>query len=1459
MYLMIPVEYSYYNNPLIGSNYDIRRLEPKEIEIKLKKVHQYPQDIFEFDDTLWIRKENILDKKTNNNLYTIRDIEYYLDEIDACLIPSSISQNKEMDKKFKKYIRSISITKEQLFSLYSSNIVSQFMGTVIITAAIIKSILYEPRALKYIIKSRYYDDNIFHIEDKNKGSICRIILEHFNVDVFTTIFTDCSTFMQRFNILEDKAYTEPLAHAARNKSLSNIKLVSKTLNQIPIYNGSKPFITAIHTSIIKKHATILSFILRLDNITEEYFKIPYFNTGVLQLAASTNNWDIVKLIITHKFCTPDLIFGADLSGNTFFDHAHNILDENKVRFILGRNEKYVMENCLESDVLCRAIKYLNSQWLSKIIYNGKININRKVIKYSILYKKIEIFPEYIVKNDMLLRYFIKYIDYENLISLIEHVPEQCLIKYYRLFIKRGILLEGIKIKDIINSKSNNKYLFVDLAINIPDHAIDKLKYLSTDVLINTLPDILVFNTDISIKKLVLEKVSTIKSIDSLQVNGILVTEYVLINQPKIIFNLLPFMNKSLVTSNFIKVIAQAIGKFGCSDGLKLLINNDKFNKSSIRKIVMLSAYNNKKYSLLQYFKNDKIPSKILTDTITSKVNLDTSVINYLKDNRISIKKMQLIASKCCSNIDFHRICNNIVKYDLLSEEIMLVTYKDKKMIQIFQASYPGLIYKFIMSAKINKKWLEGVLGDIIPYMPVTSTLDLLKKAVEVPRELFTISVNINNKDRIERVNLAEYLIQNNNCRQILMYFNNAEDIQFIYNYRFLDGSNVIFREIAKKKTFSFLDYYLSSNINQQQEYPLISRITMPDGSVINYSIFSYILSYISHYDYNKRLEMFMAIIKAHIFNQSLLYHGDDNWEVILFIIKAVYILEEIIKTRKIIDFKPIMRQCITNNNTIVVSLLIKHNLACVEDSMLQADIHKPILISLLNYLGRVISYETFKFHVMHSDSNTVSIILNNCNSQSLNAIFNTIEPSGKTIFTEAHPATLLVLLKSKIFNTDMLTRNTLVSIFDDVIILKLLIHNNMSGIIKSGHINSCAKLSESENKYLIENCLTCKTIEDNGLLYNSDFLFVKYALLKHKKSSVIANSNRESGKNILMLYPDNLEFFSEVIPKVTFKKMLLAIDNKGNSIVNYCLKKGLTDELDIIIKTLTQKQFTELVSRKNFKGKSLIFYVKDPAMFSIKELCLNKQMFNLDCKNESYLVNDMKKNKGIITQHIINGSLYDVTTIVNLSTIGKMNQRLFKLVINKYKVSISNSIDSDLNIMDNQVISKLLICNTDINLSAIINKVFDNIVKYYPLSLKEIVKSRYYTKELISRHDNCLELGYKYQPMSLHVLLETDFVDSILYRENSIGYTILDDFSIQFKKRFTSRTDLLNILANCNLSSIVNEKSIDPKFTCDICYEFDKVVRALPCDHLACVGCSFRMIKCFTCDEIIQSYKPLFV
>lgn len=151
---------------------------------------------------------------------------------------------------------------------------------------------------------------------------------------------------------------------------------------------------------------------------------------------------------------------------------------------------------------------------------------------------------------------------------------------------------------------------------------------------------------------------------------------------------------------------------------------------------------------------------------------------------------------------------------------------------------------------------------------------------------------------------------------------------------------------------------------------------------------------------------------------------------------------------------------------------------------------------------------------------------------------------------------------------------------------------------------------------------------------------------------------------------------------------------------------------------------------------------------------------------------------------------------------------------------------------------------------------FLNACRYQPEAVKYILESKYGNTKMILEKINgrtCVDEAYDLQPKSLLYLLQSKHGgNQLLNIEDERGYKLIHRIRKTFPEIIT-----INDIAAINLTQYQSDIANSSEKKCDICYTFKQVVLLLPCYHMCCIGCAFKLSKCHQCRTIINNRKVL--
>lgn len=147
--------------------------------------------------------------------------------------------------------------------------------------------------------------------------------------------------------------------------------------------------------------------------------------------------------------------------------------------------------------------------------------------------------------------------------------------------------------------------------------------------------------------------------------------------------------------------------------------------------------------------------------------------------------------------------------------------------------------------------------------------------------------------------------------------------------------------------------------------------------------------------------------------------------------------------------------------------------------------------------------------------------------------------------------------------------------------------------------------------------------------------------------------------------------------------------------------------------------------------------------------------------------------------------------------------------------------------------------------------------RYQPEAVKYILESKYGTLEMleIEREERCcMDEAFDYQPKALRYIIESEkSTEEYLNRQDNIsGYRLWNKLH-----RVYNLSNLKNI-AECEMTKYDNVATEEEEKLCEICLTYEKKVFFVPCGHITCVGCAFKLKKCHICRELIEKRSIIY-
>ena len=150
---------------------------------------------------------------------------------------------------------------------------------------------------------------------------------------------------------------------------------------------------------------------------------------------------------------------------------------------------------------------------------------------------------------------------------------------------------------------------------------------------------------------------------------------------------------------------------------------------------------------------------------------------------------------------------------------------------------------------------------------------------------------------------------------------------------------------------------------------------------------------------------------------------------------------------------------------------------------------------------------------------------------------------------------------------------------------------------------------------------------------------------------------------------------------------------------------------------------------------------------------------------------------------------------------------------------------------------------------------FLNACRYQPEAVKYILDSKYGSKNMILlKTDNrtYLDEAYDLQPKGMLYILQSKYGgENLLNIEDERGYKLL------FRIKSIYNVNTIDEISKLTLTHYDNELAHKNQKICDICFMFKQTVLFMPCHHMCCIGCSFKLKKCHQCRTMIENVVVL--
>jgi len=1325
--------------------------------------------------------------------------------------------------------------------------------------------LFNKELIQPILNSKFINDKLMlinTINPSNKNS--NILFNCLNSTKYFEIILDSKYF--NIKLLKDTIENESILHYLAKHN--NLYLLKKIINSnyftndlILLNNNGMTFFN----NIIDK--LFLEKLIDETNLDKSVFFIKNYdnrNQFNIMTINKTLTYNIVKKYILPN---PDLLLEENLTNNTLFiDICINQPELGiKIYKKLSNFKKKLLykENCDMQPYLL-----ILSQTTDDNLFNRIINSKHL--------SKEELNKLYISKEDIFKIPFLFHISYKNPTKIINYIES----KYF----DENILLN-------YRDNDNNNYLHYIFELYNPNENLDNLilkliekKYITKELLDekntkNKSPLLLLCDINTTgniIKILIKEKIIDEHSLTNIHISNetpeyeVTPLLFTVLNNNNTIFEIL--CESEIMTENIFRwknsqsnILAEAI--YNKNKNMVKYILNHKYCD------IDLINYGYSKY--IEYDK--KIDSEDINKYIeililiikNNKINEDTLLIKDDKNKNIIMKLLEYQT--------YEEVINtivNIINSDIYTEKVLNLS--DIYNNTIIQYNLDNKILEALLNNKnmtnkflLNKNNFNEIF--LSQYYHKTDCLKtiLISKFFNEELLLYNDNDGRNLLFRIYRKELWEIILNLPFVtKNTLLYCNDDNDtflhvlLKSIYGYSYtiysvleivdlLITSEKISQELIEsqnnmgKTIIHIYPEVLSKLINT--DYIRKELFDLEDTAGFNLLI--YLI---------KRNQIdFIKLCEKNIITKEQLINKDFcKSPIIILCDKDVKLFEKILNL-KILDNDTLNYKY--DNNINILTNLINNNYEQHVEILLNSDYNiLPVFNTIFSNGQNILSYALFRnkniFKLLYESKYTLDYHILEKDKHGHNLIMK--------IFLKGDIELIKYIIESKYWeDSKYITDNDgdflLIQISDKPEIIKYMLENkkcddkmiNMRNNLNIGIIHNYTKYPKSikelvKSEYFNYNMLIQKDVYGNTPLH--------YACNEIKSAKILINSNHFNNyllefKNkkgeiplIIAIKKNKMNILIELINKGYITDKLLGIkDIKGITVLSYIARYN-EKILEIIIenKLITK----ELIEKRDNKNRTIMIYISkyNPASFKLIKQTefFNKELLEIGHSEYGSSLTISAKYQPKIVKYILD--------------IPDLSWSFLNIIEDNYNfIQIACVYNSD---------SLKYILNSKYNFINYFNRYDTNspfrlAVKYQPDAVNYILNSDYGNEQIIHNIHNdrsSLHDAYDYQPRSLYFIMTSKYLnESKINQEDEIGYKLFYKISLG-GYTFNNVNDIHNI----NLINYNNIKSDDN--VCNVCYLFKNQIILIPCHHILCVGCAFKLSKCPQCRTVIEEKSPIF-
>lgn len=348
---------------------------------------------------------------------------------------------------------------------------------------------------------------------------------------------------------------------------------------------------------------------------------------------------------------------------------------------------------------------------------------------------------------------------------------------------------------------------------------------------------------------------------------------------------------------------------------------------------------------------------------------------------------------------------------------------------------------------------------------------------------------------------------------------------------------------------------------------------------------------------------------------------------------------------------------------------------------------------------------------------------------------------------------------------------------------------------------------------------------------------------KYMTHDLILKQNNK-GQNALMLLLVHNPFAAIDLYRkfMDFDQLLWQTDKGGKNLLFYALRYN-TKLLRIILKasSCTNNKLTH----KNINGMTCYMYAGKHNGNALKFLLKHK-----DTSNEMLFFDHLDYGSALTL-----AAKYQPEGVKHLLSWKPLSWKVVSSLFQKKNfVSIACTYNS---IAVKYAIDSAVDLSEFFEKRATIDNPFFNACRFQPEAVKYILDSKYGSKQLILNKiegRSCLEEAYDLQPKALMYILKSKYnCLDFLNNEDERGYRLINRIKTVFSDINTIE-DIGAITLTHHDNTVAADKNSK---SCDICLTYKSAVVFLPCFHMCCVGCAFKLRKCHQCRSMIENRKVI--